>query len=579
MEISIADQIALDDALVSPADRLKIEDDISWKSSDDDQDDEKAQDDEDEDKYDVNETTQDDEDDDVHGDDENAQDDDDEEQSESEDDGDDFIHPKLTTHDDEIIHEEETDEDDTFDPIVHTPSHISSSDDEDSDNEVEGTNVEGAKSDEDATYEEDQGNEAVKDTNTNLEGRDDVMTDVILPQVQATQEIEDTHVTLTPVNPDGQQQSSSVSSGFVSNMLNPNQDTGVDAIFGQHSKAKTSLIILIVTAIAEPSFSAPTNHPPTSNPLIIQIITPTNPRPYIRLLLPRILTSKSFLTCFVRQLKGSSTRPLVYAMKAEKFCEIHMHTVTIKRPRDGTDDDQEPSVGTDQGSKKKEGQEKEPASITSAPKRNDNHDEQERLLHRSTTTTENLDWINPEGPQYPHDLGQPLTMWSIPKACWKNLQLGVKAIKISSNLTKPDIVQDPQIEEDETLNTPDNLPIQEIHHKLRQEEQIDAHFDRTTQVQRWQLTKGKRQGDKCGVFERFVGWEEPYGGDFNWLLQSDHMNYPYVVLTLKQRLFKDGGGGPDSSWLTRSIATCSYPTDKHKDIMKAQVHVSRLLLL
>ncbi|GJR29204.1 hypothetical protein Tco_1105436 [Tanacetum coccineum] len=215
----------------------------------------------------------DDEDDDVHDDDENAQDDDDEEQTESEDDGDDFIHPKLTTHDDEIIHEEETDEDDTFDPIVHTPSHISSSDDEDSDNDVEGTNVEGAKSDEDATYEEDQGNEAVEDTNTNLEGRDDVMTDVILPQVQATQEIEDTHVTLTPVNPDGQQQSSSVSSGFVSNMLNPNQDTGVDDIFEQHAEA-TSLIDTPVTAIVEPSFSAPTNRPPTPNPLVIQIQQP-----------------------------------------------------------------------------------------------------------------------------------------------------------------------------------------------------------------------------------------------------------------------------------------------------------------
>ncbi|GKG17529.1 hypothetical protein Tco_0362486, partial [Tanacetum coccineum] len=97
---------------------------------------------------------------------------------------------------------------------------ISNEDDENSDNEVEGTNVEGAKSDEDATYEEDQGNEAVEDTNTNLDGRDDVMTDVILPPVQATHEIKDTHVTLTPVNPDGQQQSSSVSSGFVSNMLN-----------------------------------------------------------------------------------------------------------------------------------------------------------------------------------------------------------------------------------------------------------------------------------------------------------------------------------------------------------------------
>ncbi|GJT65754.1 reverse transcriptase domain-containing protein [Tanacetum coccineum] len=163
------------------------DDDISWRSSEDDQADDKDVDDE---------NAQDDEDDDKNNDDENAQDDDDEAQTESEDDGDDFIHPKLTTHDDETTHEEETDEDDTFDPI----------------------------SDEDATYVEDQGNEADKDTNANLEGRDDVMTDVILPQVQATQEIEDTHVTLTPVNPDGQQQSSSVSSGFVSPTLpKPNQ--------------------------------------------------------------------------------------------------------------------------------------------------------------------------------------------------------------------------------------------------------------------------------------------------------------------------------------------------------------------
>ncbi|GKF07528.1 hypothetical protein Tco_0041752, partial [Tanacetum coccineum] len=196
-------------------------DEGTGKSSDDDQDDdklyndEKTQNDEDEDKNDDNETAQDDEDDDIHDDDKNAQDDDDEAQTESDDDDDDFIHPKLTTHDDEIIYEEETDEDETFDPIVHTPSRISSLDDEDSDdNEVEGMDVEGTNSDEDTTYVEDQGNEAVKDTNANLEGRDDVMTDVILPQVQATQEIKDTHVTLTLVNPDGQQQSSTVSSGF-----------------------------------------------------------------------------------------------------------------------------------------------------------------------------------------------------------------------------------------------------------------------------------------------------------------------------------------------------------------------------
>ncbi|GJV30917.1 hypothetical protein Tco_1391317 [Tanacetum coccineum] len=255
------------------------EDDISWKSSDDDQDDEQDQDDEDAEKHDVHETTQEDEDDDDHDDDENdqeddddhdddendqedddehdddkkAEDDDDEELTESDNDGDDFVHPKLTTHDDEIIHEEDTDEDD---------SSISSSDEEDSDNDVEGANVAGAKSDEDATDEKDQGNEAVKDTNTDLDGRDKVMTDV-----------EDTHVTLTPVNPDGQQQSSSVSSGFVSNMLNPNQDTGVDDIFRQHTEA-TSLIDTSVTAIMEPSFTAQVNRPPTPHPIVIQTQQP-----------------------------------------------------------------------------------------------------------------------------------------------------------------------------------------------------------------------------------------------------------------------------------------------------------------
>ncbi|GJY40877.1 hypothetical protein Tco_0428147 [Tanacetum coccineum] len=147
--------------------------------------------------------------------------------------------------DDDAKKEEKLNEDDTFDPIVHTPSHVSSSDDEDSDNEVEGVDVEGEKSDEDATYVEDQGNEADRDTNANLEGRDDVKADV----------------------------SSSVSSGFVSNMLNPNQDTGVDAIFGHNAEA-TSLVDIPVTAIAEPSFFAPTNRPPTPTPLFTQLQQP-----------------------------------------------------------------------------------------------------------------------------------------------------------------------------------------------------------------------------------------------------------------------------------------------------------------
>ncbi|GJU42234.1 hypothetical protein Tco_1195191 [Tanacetum coccineum] len=242
------------------------DDDISWKSSEDDQDEDKNEDDE---------NVQDDDDDAKSGDDElKSQDDDDEAQTESEDD-------------------------------VHTPSHVSSSDDEDSDNEVEGVDVEGEKSDEDATYVEDQGNEADRDTNANLEGRDDVMTDVVVPQVQVTQEIEDTHVTLTPVNPDGQQQSSSISSGF---------------------EAKTS-------------------HGVAANLSELELK---------KILIDKMEANKSinrFLTIQKATLQVILSGCVYEADKI--LLDTYGDTVTIKRPRDGADDDQEPSAGTDRGSKRR----------------------------------------------------------------------------------------------------------------------------------------------------------------------------------------------------------------------------------
>ncbi|GJR02903.1 hypothetical protein Tco_0525887 [Tanacetum coccineum] len=381
------------------------DDDISWKSSEDDQDEDTNEDDE---------NAQDDNDDAKSRDDElksqDDQDDGDEAQTESEDRWDDFIHPKLTTHDDETTHEEETNEDDTFDPIVHTLSHVSSSDDKDSDNKVEGVNVEGEKSDKDATYVEGQGNEADKDTNANLEGRDDVKADVVLPQVQVTQEIEDTHVTLTLVNPDGQQQT-------------------------------TSLVDILITAIAEPSFFAPTNRPLTLTPNFTQlqqppILTPATTPSSTLLNLPNFVPGKKMkeIVDVAVQLKSDRIREeaqaenqqfldsidegmkkvikeqeaktshavaanlselelkkilidkmeanksinrsdiqrqlykaLVDAYEADKILlDTYGDTVTIKRPRDGADDDQEPSAGTDRGSKRRRSG-KEPES-TSAPR-------------------------------------------------------------------------------------------------------------------------------------------------------------------------------------------------------------------
>ncbi|GJQ97448.1 hypothetical protein Tco_0008587 [Tanacetum coccineum] len=417
------------------------EDDISWKSSDDDQDDEQAQDDDDADKNDVNETTQDDEDDDDHDDDKKVQDDDehdvdetvqeddDEELTESDDDGDDFVHPKLTTHDDDIIHEEETDEDD---------SRISSSDDEDSDNDVEGANVAGARSDEDATDEKDQGNEAVKDTNTDLDRRDAEMTDVILPQVQATQETEDTHVTLTPVNPDGQQQSSSVSSGFVSNMLNPNQDTGVDDIFGQHTEA-TSLIDTSVTAIMEPSFTAQIKsiRPPTSQTNHYAEALSSIPSTTLSIScdkMQEVVAAVQIEVCAI--IKGIHNTHAV----AANLSELELKKILIDKmeannsinkvqsdiQRQLYKEIQEPSAGTDTGSRsKRQRAGKEPDSTMLQVKRQPI--DQERLpctdlrlteicptceLMKGTcksltkleyiceevykATTEKLDWINPE---------------------------------------------------------------------------------------------------------------------------------------------------------------------------------------
>ncbi|GKC92186.1 hypothetical protein Tco_1157628, partial [Tanacetum coccineum] len=59
-------------------------------------------------------------------------------------------------------------------------------------------------------------------------------------------------------------------------------------------------------------------------------------------------------------------KALVDAYEADKILlDTYGDTVTIKRPRDGVDDDQEPSAGTDRGSKRRRsGKEPESTSAT-----------------------------------------------------------------------------------------------------------------------------------------------------------------------------------------------------------------------
>nr|GEU63633.1 hypothetical protein [Tanacetum cinerariifolium] len=109
-------------------------------------------------------------------------------------------------YDDDESDEEIRDED-SFDPIPQTPKN---SKDEGNGVEYLGLNVGG----EERHVKEEEEDELYRDVNIN-QGRG----------LQASLEVEDSHVTLTLVNPDGQQQNSSVSSQFVTSMLNLTLDS------------------------------------------------------------------------------------------------------------------------------------------------------------------------------------------------------------------------------------------------------------------------------------------------------------------------------------------------------------------
>nr|GEU46457.1 hypothetical protein [Tanacetum cinerariifolium] len=80
-----------------------------------------------------------------------------------------------------------------------------------------------------------------------------------MADVHTTQEFKDTHVTITLVNPDGQQKSSSVSSQFVTSMLNPTPDAEIDSIF----ETTSQMDVQAPTTVASLSLSTPTLTPST----------------------------------------------------------------------------------------------------------------------------------------------------------------------------------------------------------------------------------------------------------------------------------------------------------------------------
>nr|GFC44823.1 hypothetical protein [Tanacetum cinerariifolium] len=152
--------------------------------------------------------------------------------------------------------EEETreEEEESFDPIPRTLED-SEDDDDSEDDGNQGLRV----SEEQRLIEEEEVDELYRDVDIN-QGRG----------LQLSADIEDSHMTLTPVNPDGQQESSSVSSQFVSSMLNPTSDAGMESIFmtasSPMSPLQTSTPIMTPSTIATITTISHAPIPPTTIP-------------------------------------------------------------------------------------------------------------------------------------------------------------------------------------------------------------------------------------------------------------------------------------------------------------------------
>nr|GFB49815.1 hypothetical protein [Tanacetum cinerariifolium] len=151
-------------------------------------------------------------------------------------------------------------EEESFDPIPRTP--------EDSEDDGNGEEDQGLRvSEEQRLIEEEEADELYRDVHIN-QGQG----------LQVSQDIEDSHVTLTPIKPDGQKESSSVSS-FVTSMLNSISDAGVESIFTTASSPiaplQTSTLIMTPSTIATITTSSDAPIPPTIIPSAVLQNLPT----------------------------------------------------------------------------------------------------------------------------------------------------------------------------------------------------------------------------------------------------------------------------------------------------------------
>nr|GEZ86449.1 hypothetical protein [Tanacetum cinerariifolium] len=260
-------------------------------------------------------------------------------------------------------------EEESFDPIPRT---LEGSENESNDEEDQELRL----SEEAMIQEEEEIDELYHNININ-QGRG----------LQVTQNIEDSHVTLTPVHPDGPQESSSMSS-FVKSMLNPISDAGVESVFTTASSPIVSLQtltpIMTPSTIATITTSRDAPIPPTTIPSIILKNIPTfnsafrfDERLRTSYAIAADLSEMELKKILIENMEGNKSiqrsdekrnlyKALVKAYDTDKaILDTYGESTILKRRRE--DDDQEgPFAGSDRGSKRqKEGGEHASASTPS----------------------------------------------------------------------------------------------------------------------------------------------------------------------------------------------------------------------
>nr|GEX95236.1 putative ribonuclease H-like domain-containing protein [Tanacetum cinerariifolium] len=282
---------------------------------------------------------------------------------------------------------DETREEESFDHIPRTPKD----------------------SEDDGNGEEDQGLRISKEERlTKEEDADELYRDVDINQgrgLPLSQDIEDSHVTLTPVNPDGQQESSSVLSQFMTSMLNPTSDVGMKSIFATDSSPvaplQTSTPIMTPSTIATITTITHAPIPPTPIPSKVLQSLPTFDSVFrfderlksLEASFSEYRQTNSFAEAIsnilemelkkilIKKIEGNKSiqrsdeqrnlyKALVEAYEADKIIlDTYGERVILKRRRDDDDDQGEgPSAGSDMGSKRqREGKEPESASAPLEP--------------------------------------------------------------------------------------------------------------------------------------------------------------------------------------------------------------------